>query len=92
LYGLGDYAEAKISYQKVLELEPGNVQASKALKEIDEITHGEEDFAKDFQNMFDNQRILEKMMKNPKLAAYMAQPDFVKKLNEIQKDPKSFAM
>lgn len=92
MYGLGDYNEAKVSYEKVLELEPGNVQANKALKEIEELAHSEEDFTKNFQNMFDRQRILEKVMGNPKLAAYMAQPDFLKKLETIQKDPKSFAM
>jgi hypothetical protein len=44
-----------------------------------------------FHNMFDAKHIMEKISKNPKLARYMAQPDFTAKLAEIQRDPQSFA-
>jgi stress-induced-phosphoprotein 1 len=84
---LGKYEEAKKAYQKALELEPENIQAQKALEEIDEMTDGD----LNFQNMFDDKHIMEIISKHPKLAGYMAQPDFVKKLADIQKDPKNFA-
>jgi hypothetical protein len=80
-------------YQRVLELEPQNAQAQKAIDEMKRLMTEERDFdlEKDFQHMFDRQHLMEKIAKNPKLASYMMQPDFSNKLNELQKNPQALS-
>lgn len=87
--GLGDYEEAVNAYKKGLEFEPVNVQLQQGLKVA------ENNLAKQrsgpMSNPFNDPNLFAKLQADPKVSTYFAQPDYLMKIAEIQKDPKKLA-
>jgi len=92
-YYLGLYDEAEATYKKGLELEPNNAQMLEGLQKAQEAK--QESAGAGFggmggQNPF-YQQILMKLLTNPETSAYLQDPDFLKKLGDLQKNPQNLA-
>ncbi|KAJ3109943.1 Hsp90 cochaperone, partial [Physocladia obscura] len=88
LHGLAKYQEAIDAYNKGLEIEPNNTATKKSLEEAKALIRDDSD-AEDgtgLGNLFGGD-ILSKIAGNPKLSPFLAQPDYVQKIAEIQKNP-----
>lgn len=95
-YYLALYDEAEATYKKGLELEPSNAQFTEGLQKVQEAK--KEEAGGSFpdlgglggQNQF-YQQILMKLLTNPETSGYLQDPEFVKKLTDLQKNPANFA-
>ncbi|KAJ3354232.1 Hsp90 cochaperone [Entophlyctis luteolus] len=92
LHGLGNYKGAVEAYKKGLELEPTNAAMKKSLQEAESLLNESEskDAEDGLAKLFGGD-VLSKIASNPKLSPYLAQPDFVQKIADIQRNPKSLS-
>lgn len=90
-HGLGQLEEARKSYNKALELEPGNSMAKEGLKSVEEALNAKElpDFG--LGALFSDPNLIEKLKQNPKTSALMQDPELVRKVQQIQSNPKANA-
>ncbi|KAJ3099654.1 Hsp90 cochaperone [Phlyctochytrium bullatum] len=90
LYGLSRYKEATEAYQAGLAIEPSNAQLQKGLKDSEAaLTELEtEGMAGPFGKLFAGD-VFAKIAGNPKLASFLAQPDFVQMVRDCQSNPKN---
>ncbi|KAJ1540283.1 hypothetical protein HK405_011452 [Cladochytrium tenue] len=85
LYGLARYPEAVEAYDEGLRLEPENAQIKKGLEDAKAAL--DEGPGPDMMSKLFSGDVFAKIAGNPKLAPYLAQPDFLQKVREIQQNP-----
>ncbi|KAJ3343608.1 hypothetical protein HDU93_007489 [Gonapodya sp. JEL0774] len=84
LFGLNRLREADRAYAKTLELDPNNTQAKQAREDVQAALDGVAGAG--LGSMF-GPDLIPKLAANPKTRAYLAQPDFMKMLGELQRNP-----
>ena len=89
LLGLGNAEEALQAYQRGLELEPENAQLKQGIQMAQQQLQSTKQQPRSFDNPFSDPNLIAKLAGNPKTASLLAQPDFVAKLQEMQRDPKA---
>jgi len=87
---LGKYEDAEKTYQKGLELDPTNQQLKEGLERVQE-SKEEGGESGGFGGQF-MQQAMGKLLTNPETAAYFQDPEFVKKLTAIQKNPQMISL
>lgn len=88
LYGLSRFQEAVEAYQAGLKIDPNNVQLKKGLEDAEEALSGGMDDGNFAPGKLFSGDVFAKIAGNPKLAPYLAQPDFMQKVAAIQQNPK----
>ncbi|KAK6387376.1 uncharacterized protein PV06_04980 [Exophiala oligosperma] len=93
-HGLGDLIGAKDAFEEALKLEPTNSQAKSGLESVNRAIEAEAraDGADmgglgGMGNMFNDPQMLQKLASNPKTAPYLADPQFMNKLQRLAKNP-----
>lgn len=95
-HGLGDLIGAKDSFEEALKLDPSNAQAKTGLDSVNRAIEAEarEDGADlgegglgGLGNMFNDPQLIQKLASNPKTAQYLADPQFVAKLQRLAQNP-----
>lgn len=89
---LQKYDDAEATYKKGLELDPSNQQLKEGLERVEESKAsagpgGDSGFGGNFM-----QNALGKLLTNPETAQYFQDPEFVKKLTAIQKNPQMISL
>lgn len=84
-FGLKKHEDAIEAYEKGLELDPNNEQLKAGLKDVEAANRGPAG------GLFSSPEFFGKLAMNPKTRAYLAQPDFMTKLRELQSDPSSIS-
>lgn len=87
--GLGNHEEAIAAYQKGLDLDPSNEALKSGLADARAAASRSRKptAASPFGNMFQGPEVWAKLTADPTTRAYLQQPDFVKMLQEVQKNP-----
>lgn len=85
---LEKHEEAEKTYQKGLELDPSNQQLKEGLDRVKESKESDSGFGGG--NFM--QQAFAKLLTNPETAAYFQDPEFMKKLTAIQKNPQSMSL
>ncbi|KAL0923707.1 hypothetical protein M5K25_007774 [Dendrobium thyrsiflorum] len=87
--GLGNHEEAIAAYQKGLDLDPNNEALKSGLADARAAAtrSRKPSAASPFANIFQGPEVWAKLTADPSTRAYLQQPDFVKMLQEIQKNP-----
>ncbi len=88
LIGLGQPDKACTTYERALQLEPGNATLLQSL-EIAKKQTSRTQTSDDRFNLFSDPAMIAKMAQDPKVSKYFADPEFVQKIAEIQRDPKA---
>ncbi|EXJ87505.1 stress-induced-phosphoprotein 1 [Capronia epimyces CBS 606.96] len=93
-HGLGDLVGAKDSFEQALKLEPSNAQAKSGLDAVNRAIEAEAraDGADGADlgglgNIFSDPQLIQKLASNPKTAPFLADPQFVTKLQRLAKNP-----
>ncbi|RVX65901.1 hypothetical protein B0A52_10265 [Exophiala mesophila] len=95
-HGLGDLIGAKDAFEEALKLEPSNAQAKSGLDAVNRAIEAEarEDGADlgaggldGLGNMFNDPQLIQKLASNPKTSGYLADPQFMAKLQRLAKNP-----
>ncbi|KAG5368839.1 Hsp70-Hsp90 organizing protein 1 [Yarrowia sp. C11] len=92
LHGKGDLIGAKDAYEEGLKLDPANAQNKSGLESVERAIMAEaqgDGTTPDMGlgDMFSNPANLAKLAADPEVKEYMKDPEFVKKLGELQKNP-----
>jgi len=91
LHGLGDLVGAKDSFEEALKLEPSNAQAKSGLEAVNRAIEAEAEGdgagLGGLGNMFNDPQMIQKLASNPKTAPYLADPQFMNKLQRLAKNP-----
>ncbi|CAG8498015.1 299_t:CDS:10 [Ambispora gerdemannii] len=82
LHGLNRLEEALETYQAGLKIEPNNEQLKKSLTEVESVLAS--------SNPFNN--LIPRIAAHPSLKKYLEEPDFLPKIQAIQRDPKLLSM
>ncbi|OAG36572.1 hypothetical protein AYO21_09229 [Fonsecaea monophora] len=90
-HGLGDLVGAKDAFEEALKLEPSNTQARQGLEAVERAIEAEAraDGADlgGLGNMFNDPQLIQKLASNPKTSKYLADPQFMAKLQRLAKNP-----
>ncbi|KAH0837700.1 Heat shock protein sti1 like protein [Fonsecaea pedrosoi] len=90
-HGLGDLVGAKDAFEEALKLEPSNTQARQGLEAVERAIEAEAraDGADlgGLGNMFNDPQLIPKLASNPKTSKYLADPQFMAKLQRLAKNP-----
>ena len=93
LHGLRRFADAEEAYNKGLAIEPTNAQLLQGRAECIKAKDAQSaDPMQKVAMMFSSPQLMEKIAADPKLSAYLLQPDFQQKIAEIQANPSSLNM
>jgi len=87
LFGLRKYREAEKAYKDGLAIDPTNEQLQKGYNDTREAASAE-GFG-GIAQVFADPKMLEKIAANPKLMPFLAQPDYVDKIKQIQANPQA---
>jgi stress-induced-phosphoprotein 1 len=89
LHGLGKMEEAIQAYNSGLKIDPNNAQLKKGLEDAENAAA-----SKGFDSLSGlfGPDALQKIAANPKCSAYLAQPDFIQKIQAIQQNPNTLNM
>ena len=85
--GLGQLADAVAGYRKGLDLDPSNEQLRASLEEALAAEEGGLGAEGNVNALFSGPDALAKLATNPSTSGFLAQPDFMQKLQELQRDP-----
>ncbi|XP_020578040.1 hsp70-Hsp90 organizing protein 3-like [Phalaenopsis equestris] len=88
--GLGNHDEAIAAYQKGLDLDPSNEALKSGLADAEAkaaAARSRKPAVSPFGNIFQGPEVWAKLTADPSTRAYLQQPDFVKMLQEVQKNP-----
>ncbi|PKU79113.1 Heat shock protein STI [Dendrobium catenatum] len=87
--GLGNHEEAIAAYQKGLDLDPNNEALKSGIADARAAANRSRkpSAASPFANIFQGPEVWAKLTADPSTRAYLQQPDFVKMLQEVQKNP-----
>ncbi|KAG9778583.1 Hsp90 cochaperone [Exophiala dermatitidis] len=89
-HGLGDLVGAKDSFEEALKLDPSNAQAKSGLEAVNRAIEAEaraDGADMGLGNMFNDPQLIQKLAANPKTAPYLADPQFMAKLQQLAKNP-----
>lgn len=87
LHALRRYDEAIVAYNEGLKVEPGNAACANGVEEVKRAQAAQAQAAfNPFANAF-GPDMFAKIATNPRLSPLLSDPDFVTKLQEIQRDP-----
>ncbi|KAK5198256.1 Hsp90 cochaperone [Exophiala xenobiotica] len=90
-HGLGDLVGAKDAFEEALKLEPSNAQAKSGLESVNRAIEAEAEGdgagLGGLGNMFNDPQMIQKLASNPKTAPYLADPQFMNKLQRLSKNP-----
>jgi stress-induced-phosphoprotein 1 len=98
LHGTGDLVGAKDAFDEALKLDPANAQAKAGLQAVEKAIKAEADAdgadlggegLGGLGNMFSDPKLIEKLAANPKTSGYLADPQFMAKLQQMAKNPNS---
>ncbi|KAH9314049.1 hypothetical protein KI387_022676, partial [Taxus chinensis] len=84
--GLGKYDEAISAYKKGLELDPTNEGLKSGLADAQAASRSRP-APSPFGNIFQGPELWAKLTADPKTRLYLQQPDFVKMIQDLQKNP-----
>eukprot|EP01114_Cavostelium_apophysatum_P008184 TRINITY_DN2050_c0_g2_i2.p1 TRINITY_DN2050_c0_g2~~TRINITY_DN2050_c0_g2_i2.p1 ORF type:complete len:178 (-),score=30.99 TRINITY_DN2050_c0_g2_i2:69-602(-) len=85
LHYLGKYDEAEAAANQGLKIEPENAQLKQGLDDVKKVRSAPKDPNMMLANLFKGDAIA-KLAANPETARFLAQPDFVQILGELQRD------
>jgi len=91
-HGVGDLVGAKDAFEEALKLDSSNAQAQQGLQAVTRAIEAEAradgaDPMGGLGNMFNDPQLIQKLAKNPKTARYLADPQFMGKLQQMAKNP-----
>lgn len=94
LHGKGDLVAAHDAYEEGLKTDPNNAQLKSGLKSVQSAMEHEASGmargpANGINNMFSDPNLIQKLAQNPKTASLLADPEFMAKLQAIQKNPQN---
>lgn len=89
LHGLRRYADAAQTYQKGLSFEANNSGCLNGIKDVEAAQ--KRDSANPFAKVFTPEAV-HKIQENPKLSLFLMQPDYVKMIDEVIKNPNSASL
>jgi stress-induced-phosphoprotein 1 len=89
---VGDLVGAKDAYDEALKLDPANAQAKSGLESVNRAIEAEaradgQDPMGGMGNMFNDPQMIQKLAANPKTSKYLADPQFMAKLQQLAKNP-----
>lgn len=84
--GLGKYDDAISSYKKGLEFDPSNEALKSGLADAQAASRSRA-ASSPFGNIFQGPELWAKLTADPKTRLYLQQPDFVKMIQDVQKNP-----
>lgn len=88
--GLGNYGDAISAYQKGLEIDPNNEALKSGLADAKSAApRSRPEPANPFADVFKGAEMWAKLTADPSTRVFMQQPDFVKMMQDIQKNPSS---
>ncbi|KAM0477863.1 hypothetical protein ACHAPX_005629 [Trichoderma viride] len=90
LHGKGDLLGANDAYEAGLKHDPNNAQLKSGLASVEKAMQQEAGGGNPMGglgDMFKDPNIIQKLAANPKTAAYLADPSFMAKLQQIQQNP-----
>ena len=96
LHGTGDLVGAKDAFDEALKLDPANAQAKAGLQAVEKAIRAEAEAdgadlggegLGGLGNMFNDPKLIEKLAANPKTSQYLADPQFMAKLQQMAKNP-----
>jgi len=93
LHGQQDLLGARDAFEEALKLDPANAQAKSGLAAVDKAIEQEAEAdgagagLGGLGNMFNDPKLYEKLAANPKTSAYLADPQFMAKLQKVAKNP-----
>lgn len=91
-FGLGNLENAKDFYQKALDLDPNNGMAKDGLKSVEQAIEGRNSQADmGLGAMFADPNLITKLKNNPKTAELMKDPELVRKVLNLQTNPRGNA-
>ena len=93
LHGLGNFDAAVAAYEKGLDVEPGLAMLTKGLE--DAKREAERDKGSGglggLGNVFSAPDVISKIASNPQTASFLADPSFMMKIQELQRNPESIS-
>jgi stress-induced-phosphoprotein 1 len=89
LHGQGKYQEAVDIYSKGLEVDSGNAMLNQGLAAAQEKLNAA---SNPIANLFSDPTNLQKLMTNPQTSAFLSQPDFMQKIQQIAQNPSMMQM
>ncbi|KNA12705.1 hypothetical protein SOVF_123520 [Spinacia oleracea] len=91
--GLHDYSEAISAYKKGLEFDPNNEALKSGLSDAQSAaSRGARPSSSPFGDAFSGPEMWAKLTADPATRVFLQQPDFVKMMQDIQKNPNSLNM
>lgn len=93
--GLGNFKEAVQAYEKGLEIDPNNEPLKSGLADATASLEAKSrgpSASSPFANMFQGPEVWAKLAGDPSTRAYLQQPDFVKMMQDLQKNPNNINM
>ncbi|CAA7391681.1 unnamed protein product [Spirodela intermedia] len=92
--GLGSFEDAISAYRKGLELEPGNEALKSGLADVQSMAARAHRAppSSPFGNIFQGPEMWAKLTADPSTRSYLQQPDFVKMIQDIQRNPNNISM
>ncbi|KAK2743884.1 Hsp90 cochaperone [Myotisia sp. PD_48] len=96
MHGTGDLVGALDAYEEALKLDPNNTQARSGLDSVKRAIDAEAredglggDPSAGLGNMFNDPQMFQKLASNPKTSQYLADPEFMAKLQKVAQNPNS---
>eukprot|EP01018_Ginkgo_biloba_P037009 Gb_26337 [translate_table: standard] len=89
--GLGKYDDAISAYKKGLELDPSNEGLKSGLADAQAATRSRPS-SSPFGNIFQGPELWAKLTADPKTRMFLQQPDFVKMIQDVQRNPNNINM
>ncbi|RDA90747.1 hypothetical protein CP533_2972 [Ophiocordyceps camponoti-saundersi (nom. inval.)] len=87
LHGKGDLVGANDAYEEGLKLDASNAQLKSGLASVQKAMQQESDGG--LGSVFNDPNLIQKLAANPKTSSYLADPVFMQRLQQIQRDPKN---
>ncbi|KAK3071376.1 Hsp90 cochaperone [Teratosphaeriaceae sp. CCFEE 6253] len=98
LHGTGDLVGAVDAFEEALKLDPANAQAKSGLASVQKAIDAEAradglggDPSGGLGSMFNDPQLYQKLAKNPKTAPYLADPQFMQKLQNMRNNPNAMS-
>ncbi|KAI9680980.1 MAG: Hsp90 cochaperone [Trizodia sp. TS-e1964] len=96
LHGQNDLVGAHDAYEEALKLDPANAQAKAGLAVVSRAIDAEAtgdgfggDSSGGLGSMFNDPQLLQKLAQNPKTSPFLADPEFMAKLQRLKQNPSS---
>lgn len=90
-HGIGNLVGAKDAFEEALKLDPANAQAKSGLESVNRAIEAEARAdgvsGNPLDGIFNDPNMLQKLAANPKTARYLADPEFMQKLQQLSRNP-----